>query len=116
MLKFIDKSLTLKMIAALAAILVVAFTGLCFSILGKQTGLLGRMTDIVTKNLAAASDQAEQQFGKLEGDVRVALSKMSGEAAANLSTATEKSLKQEETNIRQAMEKMLNGNARAVGA
>jgi hemerythrin-like metal-binding protein len=116
MLRIVDKSLILKMIVALAAILIVAFTVLCFSILGKQSNLLGRLADIVTRNLAASNDQAKQQFGKLEGDVRQALSSMSGEAAAHLSEATEKSLKQEETNIRQAMEKMLTGNAKAVGA
>lgn len=116
MLRIVDRSLILKMIISLAAILVIAFTVLCFSILNKQNGLLSRMTEIVTGNLADSNDRAKQKFGKLEGDVRLALTQMGDQAAANLSTATEKSLKQEETNIRQAMEKMLYGNAKGVGA
>ena len=116
MLRIVDKSLTLKMIIALAAILIVAFAVLCLSILNKQNGFLGRMSGVVTKNIADTNNQAKQQFGKLEGDVRLELAKMSDQAAANLSAATVKSLKQEETNIRQAMEKMLTANAKAVAA
>lgn len=116
MLRIVDKSLTLKMIIALAAILIVAFAVLCLSILNKQNGFLGRMSGVVTKNIADTNNQAKQQFGKLEGDVRLALSKMSDQASTNLSAATVKSLKQEETNIRQAMEKMLSANAKSVAA
>jgi len=116
MLRIIDKSLTLKMIVTLAAILIVAFAVLCLSILNKQNGFLGRMSGVVTKNIADTNNQAKQQFDKLEGDVSLALAKMSDQASANLSAATVKSLKQEETNIRQAMEKMLSANAKSVAA
>lgn len=114
MLRFIKKSLTLKIVIALATILLITFTALCFSILNKQNGLLGRMTNVVSQNLVNTSNQAKEQFGKLEADVRLALDTMSSQVAANLSSGTEKSLKQEEANIQQAMEKLLQSNAKAV--
>ena len=114
MLNFINKSLILKIILVLAAILVITFTVLCFSILSKQNDLLGQMTDIVNKNLLTTNTQAKDQFGRLETDVRTALGTMSSQVAANLSSATEKSLKEEEFNVQQAMEKLLQSNVKAV--
>ena len=116
MLRIIEKSLTLKIVIALAAILATAFTLLCLSILHRQNGLLGRMSEVVTGNIADTNSQAKRQFVELEESVRRSLAGMSDEAAAHLSTATEKSLKQEETNIQQAMERALSASARAVAA
>ncbi len=116
MLRIVEKRLTLKIIIALAAILVTAFTVLSLSILHRQDRLLGRMSEVVTGNIADTNSQAQQRFAELEDGVRLTLAKMGDEAAAHLSTATEKSLKQEETNIRLAMEKTLSANARAVAA
>lgn len=116
MINLIKKSLTLKVILALAAILIVAFTLLCISIINKQNKLLGSMATTVSHKLNQTGDEAQQLFSSLEQNVAAALSQMSNQTAGNLSKATEQSLALEEINIRKGMEKLLESNAKTVGA
>ena len=116
MLHLISRSLTLKVILALAAILIVAFTLLCLSIIGKQTHLLGSMAATVHEKLDQTGDHAQQLFGSLERNVSVTLARMGDQAADHLTRETEKSLVAEEINIQKAMDKLLESNAQSLGA
>lgn len=116
MLRLINRSLTVKVILALATILIIAFTLLCIAIIGKQNTLLGSMAATVHENLDQAGNQAQQRFTSLEQNVATALAGMGDQTAENLSKETEKSLAAEEANTRGAMEKLLVSNAHAVGA
>ena len=112
--KIISKNLTLKILLALAGIIVVAFVVLCISIINKQSSLLGSMNEIVHTKLDSTAKEAQERFFSLEKNVGSALSTMSRETITNLSKATEKSLLEEENNIQAGMEKLLVGNAKAV--
>ena len=116
MLRVINKSLTLKVILALAAILVIAFTLLCLSIINKQNNLLGSMATTVHEKLDQSGNEAQRFFDSLEQNVASALTQMGDQAAENLSKETEKSLASEEINVRKGMEKLLESNAQAIGA
>ena len=110
----IRKNLTLKILLALAGIIIVAFVVLCISVINKQSSLLGSMNEIVHTKLETSADQAHENFVKLEENVASALSTMSGQTIANLSKSTEESLLEEEKNVQAGMEKLLAGNAEAV--
>ena len=112
----INRSLTLKVVLALAAIIIVAFTLLCLLIIGKQSNLLGSLGTTVHEKLDLTAGQAQQRFTSLEQSVAATLDQMGDQAAAKLSQKTEESLAAEEKNILAAMEKLLQSNARAVGA
>ena len=116
MLHFINRSLTLKFILALATILIVAFTLLCLSIIGKQNHLLGSMATIVHEKLDETGGQAQKLFASLERNVSLTLARMGDQAAEHLTKETEKSLAAEEINIQKAMDKLLESNALALGA
>jgi len=116
MLRFINRSLSLKVILALAVILLITFTILCLSIINKQNNMLGSMANTVHEKLNKSSDEAQRLFSSLEKDVGSALLQMSDQTAGNLSEVTEQALGREEQNIRQAMEKLLESNAQSVGA
>ena len=116
MLRLINRSLTLKVILALTAILVIAFALLCISIIAKQNNLLGSMATTVHENLEGAGNQTQQRFASLEQNVSVTLARMGDQTTEQLSRETEKSLAAEESNTRTAMEKLLESNAKAVGA
>lgn len=115
MVRLINKSLTLKLVFALAAILIVAFTLLCYLIIGKQNNLLGSLAATVHEKLDLTDSQTQQSFASLEQNVATTLGKMGEQATQQLAQKTEKSLTAEETNIQDAMEKLLTSNAQAVG-
>lgn len=110
----IRRNLTLKIILALAAIIVVAFTILCFSIINKQNNLLGTMSGTVHNRLESSAQEAKDRFVALEENVGSALTTMSKEVTQNLSKVTETSLLEEEKNIQLGMEKLLAVNARTI--
>jgi hemerythrin-like metal-binding protein len=114
MIRIIQKNLTLKILIALASIIVVAFVVLSISVINKQNSLLGSMSEVVHTKLETSADEANEQFVKLEGNVASALSTMSEQTIANLSKSTEESLLKEEKNIQAGMEKLLAGNAESV--
>ncbi len=116
MLRLINRNLTLKVVFALAAIIIVAFTLLCLLIIGKQSNLLGSLATTIHEKLDLTAGQAQQRFASLEQGVTESLDKMGDQAAEKLSQKTEQSLAAEETNILGAMEKLLESNAQAVGA
>ena len=116
MLQIVSRSLTLKVVLTLAVILVIAFSVLCVSIINKQNKLLGLMATTVHEKLNESGDDAQRLFGSLEKNVTVTLSQMSDQTAENLSRKTEKSMALEEKNIQKGMEKLLQSNARTVGA
>ncbi len=110
----IRKNLTLKILLALAGIIVVAFVVLCISIINKQSSLLGLMSETVHTKLETSAGEAREQFVSLEENVASALSLMSEQTTAILSKSTEESLLEEERNIQAGMEKLLAGNAESV--
>ena len=112
----IQKNLTLKILLALAGIIVVAFVVLCISIINKQSSLLSLMSETVNTKLEKSAGEAREQFDSLEENVASALSLMSEQTTANLSKSTEESLLEEERNIQAGMEKLLVGNAESVTA
>lgn len=114
MFKLISKNLTLKIILALALILIAALTMLSYSVLNKQNSLLGKMGDTVQDKLNETSGEAQQLFNSLENNVGQALNSMSDQAASNLSTATERSLGTEEKKIQTYMTKQLENNAKTI--
>ncbi|MFT5697312.1 MAG: hemerythrin-like metal-binding protein [Desulforhopalus sp.] len=114
MTKIISKNLTLKIILALAGIIVMAFVILCISIINKQSDLLGSMNDVVHTKLEKTGDEAQTRFVTLEQNVSSALSTMSGQTIANISQSTEESLFEEEKNIQVGMENLLISNAKSV--
>jgi len=114
MIKLINKNLTLKIILALAAIIIIAFVILCISIINKQNSLLGTMSETVHTKFETSANEASEHFVSLEKNVGDALTTMSAQTIANLSTATEKSLLKEEKEIQEGMEDLLKGNANAV--
>lgn len=116
MLHRINRSLTLKLVFALAAVVMVAFTLLCLLIIGKQNTLLGSLAATVHQKLDQSAGQAQQRFSSLEQSVAGALVTMGEQTAEQLTQKTEKSLAAEEINIRAAMEKMLASNAHGIGA
>lgn len=110
----IKNNLSLKVILAVAVVLVLALTVLSFSILSKQSSLLGKMDHTVQGKLNSASEDAQKLFGRLETNVAGALSGMSDQAALSLSAATEKSLSQEENTIQANMLQQLENNAKII--
>lgn len=112
--RIIRKNLTLKILLALAGIIVVAFVVLCISIINKQSSLLGSMSETVHTKLEKSAGEAREQFVSLEENVASALSTMREQTTANLSKSTEESLLEEERNIQAGMEKLLAGNAESV--
>lgn len=113
MIRLINKNLTLKIILALAAIIVIAFVFLCISIINKQNSLLGTMSETVQTKLETSAEDAKASFVALENNVDAALAKMSEQTISNLSDATEESLHKEEKDIQAGMEDLLKGNADA---
>ncbi|WP_458776240.1 bacteriohemerythrin [Desulforhopalus sp. 52FAK] len=114
MITLINKNLTLKIILALAAIIIIAFVILCISIINKQNSLLGTMSETVQTKLEVSANEASEHFNSLEKNVDSALSTMTEATITNLSVATEKSLLTEEKDIQIGMEGLLKGNANAV--
>lgn len=115
MTSFIQKNLTVKIVIALAAIMVVAFALLCVSIITKQNGLLGEMSSTVDTKLESGSDEAKSRFQQLESEVGAELNKMSSTVGTSLSKTTKDALYEEEKNIQVSMEKLLESNAKGAG-
>lgn len=110
----IERNLTLKIIIALAGIIVLAFVILCISIINQQNSLLGSMSEVVQGELMNSRNEARQQFTDMETNVGAVLTTMSNQTVSTLSAATEQSLLEEEKNIQAGMESLLEANAQAV--
>lgn len=116
MISNLRNSLSIKVLVVLAGILLVSFTCLCLIILSRQSNLLGDMGKNVNNKLKQTSEQAQQQFTVLEGDVGKSLVKMGEKVSQNLLEVTDKALTAEETNVTTGMEKLLQANAESVAA
>lgn len=114
MQNIIERNLTLKIVLALAGIIVVAFVILCISIINQQNSLLGSMSEVVQNRLMDSRNEADQQFVNMERNVDSVLAKMSRRTISTLSGATEDSLLEEEGKIQAGMESLLEANAQSV--
>ncbi len=116
MLKYIKKSLSIKVLSVLAIILAASFVCLCLIILSRQSDLLSQMRENVNAKLQRTAEVAQNEFDALQIEVGTSLEDMSSQASTDLLNVTEKALSAEEENVGKGMEKLLEGNARAVAS
>ena len=114
MIEYCKKRLSMKVLLVLVVILVGSFVALGLSVIAKQGDLLNVMRTDVRDKLEQTGKGAEALFASLEESVDAKLMDMGKETAESLSGSTSVVLSAEEENIRQGMNNLLVGNAKAV--
>lgn len=116
MIEYCKQRLSIKVLLVLAAILMVSFLALGWSVISKQADLLSGMRTEVRSKLQKTGTDAELLFSSLETNVDEQLTALGKKTAENLAAVTSVALTAEENNLSQAMEKLLIGNAKVVGS
>ena len=113
-MKFIQKSLKIKILFLIATIIIASFVVLTMNLLSQQRSLLSTMSSDIQQELVDSSEEAIRDFDTLESQTLVLLDTMREKASSDLSTASQTAFTLEEETIQKVMEALLIKNAEAL--
>ena len=113
-MKFIQKSLKIKILFLIATIIMASFVVLTMNLLSQQRSLLSTMSSDVQQELVDSSEEAIRDFDTLESQTLILLDTMREKASSDLSTASQTAFTLEEETIQKVMESLLIKNAEAL--
>ncbi|MBF0200129.1 MAG: methyl-accepting chemotaxis protein [Desulfamplus sp.] len=114
MISIIRKSLKIKIVLIITAIIITSFLALAVTMISQQNALLTTMGNDIKSFLKSNADATDLDFQSLESQTINLLGTMRDQASSDLSASTQKALNHEEAAIRQAMEQLLIQSAEAL--